>query len=132
MRIIGKSARRLTIRGNNFVSNSQYGIKNEIPEYISARYNYWGAANGPSSPSPDTPLADALTGELADGDGDAVSEWPERPGISNVGSDGWSVRPNPVITREPPEIGPGNPPIPPIEFDSSTLRVAITRCFSSL
>lgn len=115
VRIFGEFGRGLTIRGNNFVRNSQYGIQNEVPEYVSARNNYWGAANGPSSPSPDAPLSDALTGELADGDGDAVYEWPERPGISNVGFDGWSESPNPIITREPPEIGPGNPPIPPID-----------------
>lgn len=110
--ILGELVRQLTITGNNLVDNSQFGILNTVPAYLSARHNYWGAPNGPSSPDdPDAPLADALTGKLADGDGDAVSEWPGRPGISNVGFAGWSRNPNPIITREPPEIGPGNPPI---------------------
>lgn len=107
----GASTTRLT--ANNFVGNTEYGVKNEVAVVVDARFNYWGAANGPSSPSDveGSPLEDPVTGALADGDGDAVSESPVTAGVSNVRFHPWSRAPNPVTTLPPFDPGPpGEPP----------------------
>lgn len=64
--------------GSRLVGNREYGVRNDLEQVVDARFNYWGASNGPSSPpDPDAPFADPVTGRLADGSGDAVSESPK-------------------------------------------------------
>ena len=114
VRLTGAGAATVTIRANNFLENARYGVENEIPEVVDARFNYWGASSGPSSPEdPNAPFADPVTGELADGSGDAVSESPADDGVSNVRFHPWSRVENPVITLPP--IDPGPPIDPPRE-----------------
>lgn len=75
----------LVVRGNDIAGNAVYGALSETTAPVDARWNYWGDASGPSSPADaDAPLADPRTGALADGSGDAVSEDPDDPGVSNV------------------------------------------------
>lgn len=120
-------AETTTIAANNFVGNSEYGIKNELEAVVDGRFNFWGARNGPSSPlDPDAPFEDPVTGRLADGDGDAVSKSPKPApvgeGVSNVRFDPWSrvqqavvvlPRFNPPTPIEPPS--PIEPPfLPPL------------------
>ena len=67
--------------------------------------NYWGAADGPSSPRT-VALEDPETGALADGSGDAVSRGDEE-GVSNVRFDPFLEAP------------PSAAPAPPAENDSA-------------
>ncbi|MBX0293925.1 NosD domain-containing protein [Haloarcula nitratireducens] len=80
--------------GNVICSNSEYGLRNVdnppedgIPAFedvVEATGNYWGASDGPSSVGdPATPYEDPVTGALADGGGDGVSESLDA-GIANV------------------------------------------------
>jgi parallel beta-helix repeat protein len=79
----------VTLRGNTFAGNDAFGVDNRGPSRVDARFNYWGAADGPSSPAdPDAPFADPVTGTPADGSGDAVSEG-STPGVSNVWFEGF-------------------------------------------
>lgn len=77
-----------------------------IPPHFSnvdARYNFWGAADGPSSDPAHPPLADPVTGVLANGSGDRVpphfddhppaNTTPSRPNVSNVRFDPFLVAP---------------------------------------
>jgi hypothetical protein len=95
----------IRLRGNIINGNSEFGVRNSFRtnEYdedyemllLDARNNYWGAANGPSSApadDSDAPFADPVTGRLADGAGDAVSEG-NTPGISNVRFDPFLTSP---------------------------------------
>ena len=120
VRLAGGGVATATIRGNNFLGNDQYGVENEISEIVDGRFNYWGAASGPSSlaADPDAPFADPATGRLADGAGDAVSESPAHDGVSNVRFHPWSRVENRVTTLPPFDPGPpvdppGEPPIGP-------------------
>ena len=73
------------IHRNDIANNNRYGILNERTATLNATRNYWGAESGPSSANDsDAPFADPVTGTLADGEGDIVSEHPKEPGVSNV------------------------------------------------
>ncbi|SFL06329.1 Nitrous oxidase accessory protein NosD, contains tandem CASH domains [Halogranum rubrum] len=81
----------VVLRDNRFVDNAQFGVLNERGVVIDARGNFWGDTSGPSSgpaDDPDAPFTDPVTGRLAEGTGDSVSENPTNPGISNVRFDG--------------------------------------------
>lgn len=88
---VGVAVRRGTdvggvaVHDNAFDGGAAFGVRNENPEAVNATGNYWGASDGPASADdPDAPFADPRTGALADGSGDAVSESPTTPGVSNV------------------------------------------------
>ena len=90
----------------NHLDNDRYGVLNRDRSLVvDATDNYWGAADGPSSPRTET-LKDPETGALADGSGDAVSRGDEE-GVSNVRFD-------PFLTA-PPSAAPA----PPAENDSA-------------
>jgi len=97
-----------TYSRNVICANPDYGIRNEdkpaeggIPAFedvVEATDNYWGAANGPSSiGTPASPFEDPVTGALADGDGDGISESLD-PGIANVRFD-------PFLASAPADAG---------------------------
>ena len=90
----------------NHLDNDRYGVENDRRGFVvDATNNYWGAADGPSSPRTET-LKDPETGALADGSGDAVSRG-ENPGVSNVRFDPFLEAP------------PSAAPAPPAENDSA-------------
>ena len=96
----------LHIEGNTFDGNTEFGVQNVGGEaresIVDARNNSWGDPSGPSSApanDSDAPFADPVTGTLANGSGDAVSEGSETPGVSNVRFD-------PVRGDEPVEPKP--------------------------
>lgn len=95
----GVFARDNAVRRNAICDNA-YGIRNvdefardvlgddagdlRFEDVLEATENYWGASDGPSSGGdPAEPFADPVTGALADGTGDTVSESLE-PGVANV------------------------------------------------
>ncbi|MFC5970991.1 right-handed parallel beta-helix repeat-containing protein [Halomarina salina] len=78
----------MQLRGNLIDGNAEYGVTvyESGDAVLDARNNDWGDASGPSSApanDSDAPFADPVTGALANGSGDAVSEG-ETPGVSNV------------------------------------------------
>lgn len=76
----------LRVRDNLIAGNSEFGVNNIGQSLVDARNNDWGDASGPSSApanDSDAPFADPVTGLLADGSGDAVSEG-TTSGVSNV------------------------------------------------
>lgn len=102
----------VTCRDNLICRNTEYGIFNrdspateEFPafeEVVDARQNYWGAMDGPSSPSGvPTPLTDPVSGSPADGGGDAVSE-----GLTSSVS---NVRFDPHLSAAPSDAGTTGP-----------------------
>ena len=72
---------------NNSLANNSQGVVNDGEQPVDATNNYWGPG-GPSSATSE-PLADPVTGALADGDGASVSEMPHTDGVSNVRFDPW-------------------------------------------
>lgn len=81
----GEGTENVQVYRNDIANNSAYGILNERSAVLNATDNYWGATSGPSSANDsDAPFADPVTGTLADGEGDAVSEDPGEPSVSNV------------------------------------------------
>ncbi|MBV0923215.1 right-handed parallel beta-helix repeat-containing protein [Halomicroarcula limicola] len=95
--------------GNVICSNSEYGLRNVdnppedgIPAFedvVEATGNYWGASDGPSSiGDPATPYEDPVTGALADGGGDGVSESLDA-GVSNVHFDPFETSSLPSAGR---------------------------------
>lgn len=81
------------IHGSVIGGNNGFGVNNEETVVINATGNIWDATEypnesdieGASSPADvESPLEDPISGALADGTGDEVSEHPERPGVSNV------------------------------------------------
>lgn len=89
---------KVQIHRNTIAGNGAYGVHNAVdPDEpadvgvggaVDASNNFWGASDGPSSPVPSSPVRDPLTGTLADGAGDVVSEGaPE--GVSSVRFDPW-------------------------------------------
>lgn len=95
----GVFARDNALRRNVICGNA-YGVRNvdefardvlgddaddlRFEDVVEATENYWGASDGPSSDGdPAEPFADPVTGALADGAGDAVSESLD-PGVANV------------------------------------------------
>lgn len=97
------------IHRNNILDNDELGVKSSVSEYrdvVNATGNYWGAADGPGSPTDpqegyevdeDAPYVDPYTGTLADGSGDEVSGFADDdmcgPGLSNVYFDPWLDHP---------------------------------------
>lgn len=81
----------LKIRENSIAGNGWYGIdaSRVVLGTVDARDNYWGASDGPSSPTASSPLEDPVTGALADGAGDGVSEADEEDGTASVRFDPW-------------------------------------------
>jgi hypothetical protein len=96
---------QLVVAHHNAFVNNSVGIDNEGRDVVNATHNYWGAESGPSSVTDsdrpfgerddDLPLEDPVTGALADGEGDAVSEFDEEneSGTSNVHFDPWLEMP---------------------------------------
>lgn len=81
------------IHGSVIGDNDGFGVNNEETVVINATGNIWDATEypnesdieGASSPADvESPLEDPISGALADGTGDEVSEHPEKPGVSNV------------------------------------------------
>jgi len=75
------------VHGNDLSENSNGVVNHDGEIVVHAVQNYWGA-DGPSSTTGE-PLEDPQTDTLADGDGSAVSEDPDDPGVSNVRFDPW-------------------------------------------
>ena len=70
----------IAIHRNDIEANSRYGVNNwneTTGTWVDARNNWWGSADGPgtdqSEMSVTSPLADPVSGRLADGNGDNVS-----------------------------------------------------------
>jgi hypothetical protein len=105
--------------GNNTISgNSEFGVRvtDSDGAVLDARNNSWGDPSGPSSgpaDDSDAPFTDPVTGTLADGSGDAVSEG-DTPGVSNVRFD-------PVAEDDGPEPTPRPEPEPTPEPESDTV-----------
>lgn len=90
---IGEGADVVSVHWNSF-EGTRVGINNLDDGVVNATNNYWGASNGPASANDtDAPFEDPETGTLADGDGSAVSEHPNEPGVSNVHFDTWLDEP---------------------------------------
>ena len=88
----------------NHLDNDEYGVENDRRDFVvDATNNYWGAADGPSSPGAE-PLEDPETGALADGSGDAVSRGDEE-GVSNVRFDPFLEAPPSEAPAPPAEDG---------------------------
>jgi hypothetical protein len=86
----------------NHLDNDRYGVSNRDRSLVvNATGNYWGAADGPSSPGADL-LEDPETGALADGAGDAVSRGDDE-GVSNVRFDPFLTAPPPAAPTPPAE-----------------------------
>jgi parallel beta-helix repeat protein len=83
------------IHDSTLAGNREFGVLNEGDGTVNATGNYWGAADGPGSneSDPDAPYTDPVTGALADGSGDWVSEDPNRSGVSNVRFDPYLTEP---------------------------------------
>jgi len=85
----------VTVRESVLANNGGPGIAAD-GRTVDARRNYWGASDGPTSAaSADGPLEDPVTGLLADGRGDAVTEG----GTASVAN----VRFDPYYTSDPQE-----------------------------
>ena len=80
------TADELDLSYNAIAGNDMYGVFQEGDGVLDARLNYWGASDGPSThaDAEDAPISDPIHGHVADGSGDAVSEDPGEPGVSNV------------------------------------------------
>jgi len=66
--------------------NNTLGVDNDADTVFDARTVWWGDSSGPSTaPTAGvSPVEDPVGGQLADGDGDTVSEDPTDAGVSNV------------------------------------------------
>lgn len=89
------NAEVVSIRDSFVAGNRAFGVSNDADGVVDATDTYWGASNGPGSDEsdPDAPFADPVTGTLAAGGGDAVSEDPSEPGVSNVRFDPYLTDP---------------------------------------
>ncbi|WP_458188641.1 right-handed parallel beta-helix repeat-containing protein [Haladaptatus sp. NG-WS-4] len=87
------------IHFNVIAGNEKFGVLNEDADgVVNATRNHWGASNGPSSADgsgdecvsneSESSLEDPVTGRLADGNGDAVSQGPTA-GVAYVHFDPW-------------------------------------------
>ncbi|MFD1514482.1 right-handed parallel beta-helix repeat-containing protein [Halomarina rubra] len=98
----------LQVHDNLIAGNSEFGVNNIGQSLIDARNNDWGNASGPSSaPANDSeaPFADPVTGTLANGSGDAVSEG-DTPGVSNVRFDPVTGADTPIVPEPEPKPEP--------------------------
>lgn len=82
-----EGAELVEVHANAIAGNDEYGVLNEDADVLNATGNYWGADDGPSSSGNET-LVDPVTGEPADGSGDAVSAG--GGGESSVHFDPWA------------------------------------------
>lgn len=87
---------KTVLRDNTIEGNDGYGVTvenwlSDEPAPINGRWNYWGASNGPSSMT--DPVADSVTGERADGDGDAIGESPGS-GVASASFDPFKESPD--------------------------------------
>jgi parallel beta-helix repeat protein len=82
------------VHDNVIAGNGGYGIdaRRVVFGTLDARDNYWGSADGPSSPNASNPLADPVTAALADGAGDTVSG-DSGTGVADVRFDPWLSQP---------------------------------------
>jgi len=87
-----------TLRDNVIEDNDEYGVAVDLSalpgDPVDARHNNWGASDGPSSPS--APLEDPVTGRLADGTGDAISEGTES-GVAGARFDPFLSPSDPLV-----------------------------------
>ena len=78
-----------TIHESTIASNADLGVNVSTTVIVNATGNDWGATDGPgSAEDEDAPFADPVTGALANGSGDEVSEHPSESGVTNVHFDG--------------------------------------------
>ena len=78
-------------------------IESNYRGWVNATNNCWGEPSGPASETgPDSPLADPVTGTLADGQGDTVSEG-NTSDVSNVHFDPWLTTPDTGGDDQPPD-----------------------------
>ena len=85
------STSTVAIHRNDLSNNTRYGVLNTERDddyVVNATHNYWGAADGPSSNTTE-PLEDPRTGTLANGDGTAVSQNPDKTCMATVRFDPW-------------------------------------------
>lgn len=96
-----------TVSFSVIAGNGGMGIDNsDIPpefSFVDARFNYWGAADGPSGPAGSGPIADPVTGRIVDGAGDEVSVWVPGPGEPVPETTVSNVRFDPYLTTPPGE-----------------------------
>jgi hypothetical protein len=78
-----EGAELVTVHENDLAA-SVYGVHNDDLDVLNATGNDWGGDGPSSADDPDAPFSDPVTGDLADGDGSAVSERAGNPGVSNV------------------------------------------------
>lgn len=80
---------RITLESNVITGNGALGVDNDDPwGTVRATRNFWGSADGPSSPG-STLLEDPETGAPADGGGDPVSAAVRDPAVASVRFDPW-------------------------------------------
>lgn len=82
----------LEIQRNVIANNSDFGVGvSNNSTLVNARLNFWGDSSGPASQS--ATLADPISGALADGTGDNVTEGSPGSDVSNVIFDPWIGKP---------------------------------------
>lgn len=75
----------LEVEPDHFEVDEAHGISSASDQVANATHNYWGAADGPSSPdNADEPLRDPVTGELANGSGASVTPLFDECGATNT------------------------------------------------
>lgn len=95
-----------TVYSSVIAGNGGKGIDNDglPPELaVDARFNYWGAADGPSGPPGGGPIADPVTGRIVDGSGDEVSLYEPTGGDPAPERDTSNVRFDPFLVAPPGE-----------------------------
>lgn len=122
----GTSAELVTVRRNVIVGNG-FGLDNRQFDGaegsdVDATDNWWGAPSGPSSPSGGN-LTDPVTGAVANGTGQAVSENDSTAGVSNVRFDPW--------LRTEPTLGIGELGIVTAQLPRSELGEPVTHQISA-
>lgn len=87
----------LEVEPDHFEVDEAHGISSANDQVVNATHNYWGAADGPSSPdNADEPLRDPVTGELANGSGASVTPFFDECGVTNTADvrfDPWLTSP---------------------------------------
>lgn len=78
------------IHDNAISGNGAFGVESGWEnKVVNATGNWWGHPSGPGSPG--TPLTDPVSGALANGTGDTVTENASNAGVSNVRFDPWGA-----------------------------------------
>lgn len=86
----------VSIHQNAIDTTGGTGVDNQVDGWVDASRNYWGSSDGPSSRDSAT-LLDPVTGQPADGDGAAVSVWPDHPAYTNVHFDEALAEPSEAV-----------------------------------